>query len=192
MAAAVLAEIFDLSGRRRTDRPSLADTREEPSRRSERAGASSLTRASLTVAGLASGGSALAQMGGGGMGGGGMGGGTGVVDPPVSGPLLDLPVASGQVVTDPMLGTFTQYTLEARIAPVTIGGASASAMVYADGSTSTGRFVAPLIRASPGERVRLRFVNGLPASTATNILGHPRYRRTSTSTACTSRRARTP
>jgi FtsP/CotA-like multicopper oxidase with cupredoxin domain len=134
-----------------------------------------LTRASLTVAGLASGGSALAQMGGGGMGGGGMGGGTGVVDPPVSGPLLDLPVASGEMVTDPMLGAFTQYTLEARIAPVTIGGASASAMVYADGSTSAGRFVAPLIRASPGERVRLRFVNGLPASTATNILGHPRY-----------------
>ena len=90
MAAAVLTEIFDLSGRR-TDRPE-PPTRGRSLPRTKRTSRREFPdRASLTVAGLASGGSALAQMGGGGMGGGGMGGGTGVVDPPVSGPLLDLP-----------------------------------------------------------------------------------------------------
>jgi FtsP/CotA-like multicopper oxidase with cupredoxin domain len=49
-------------------------------------------------------------------------------------------------------------------------------MVYDDRLTPfSERFVAPLIRATPGERVRLRFVNGLPPSTATNLLGHARY-----------------
>jgi FtsP/CotA-like multicopper oxidase with cupredoxin domain len=130
-----------------------------------------LARTSLAVAGAAAAGSAVAQMGGG-MG----GGGTTVVDPPVSGPLLDPPAARGTALDDPMLGRFTQYTLEARLAPVVVGGVAATAMVYDDPAAPLdGRFVAPVIRASPRERIRLRFVNGLPASTATNILGHPRY-----------------
>jgi len=134
-----------------------------------------LARTSLAVAGVASSGGAVAQMGGGG-GGGGMGGGTTIVDPPTSGPLLDLPVARAEPMSDPQLGSFTQYTLEARVANVVVGGVSASAMVYDDRlSPFSGRFVAPVIRAAPGERVRLKFVNGLPASAATNILGHPRY-----------------
>jgi FtsP/CotA-like multicopper oxidase with cupredoxin domain len=133
-------------------------------------------RGSLAVAGLAAAPGALAGMHGGGGGGGGGGMGTTIVDPPVSGPLLELPVARGEAKQDPMLGACTQYTLEAREASVTIAGASARAMVYDDPlSVASGRFVAPLIRASPGERVRLRFVNGLPDSGATNLLGHPKY-----------------
>jgi FtsP/CotA-like multicopper oxidase with cupredoxin domain len=131
-----------------------------------------VARASLAVAGVAAGGSALAQMSGGGR----MGGGTTVIDPPVSGPLLDPPLARGVSASDPMLGAYTEYALQARLGRVTVAGVSATAMLYADaGGSPDGRLVAPLIRAAPGERIRLRFSNGLPASASTNILGHPRY-----------------
>lgn len=143
-----------------------------------------ITTSSLAVAGAALGGSAFAQMrggggmggGGGGMGGGGMGGGTTIVDPPVSGPLLALPVARGEPMSDPMLGSFTQYSIRARVASVAVAGMSASSLVYEDAlSPFHGRFVAPAIRVSRGERVRLKFENRLPKKSATNILGHPRY-----------------
>jgi FtsP/CotA-like multicopper oxidase with cupredoxin domain len=134
-----------------------------------------LARGSLAVAGLAVGRSAAAQMmgGGGRMGG---GGGSTVLDPPPGGALQALPPAVGEVVDDPMLGRFTRYALEARLAPVTIAGATASAWVYADRNGALQRsFVAPVLRASPGGRIRLELRNGLPGQASTNLLGHARY-----------------
>ena len=130
-----------------------------------------VARASLAVAGAAVAPDVLAQMGGG-----GTGGGATVIDPPVSGPLEPLPLARGVPMRDPMLGAYTEYALEARYDRVTVAGVSATAMRYVDANgSSDGRLVAPLVRAAPGERLRLRFANGLPDSTATNILGHPRF-----------------
>jgi FtsP/CotA-like multicopper oxidase with cupredoxin domain len=123
-----------------------------------------VTRAAFGAAGLALGGRAFGQMmgGGGGTGGGGMGGGSGVIDPPV-----------GSVLQDPVLATNTSTTpgivdvsIEARIAQVAVNGAPASLLTY-DGS-----FIAPTIRANPGDVVYLRFRNSLPYTTETNLLGH--------------------
>jgi FtsP/CotA-like multicopper oxidase with cupredoxin domain len=124
-----------------------------------------VSRAAIGAAGLALGGRALGQMmGGGGMGGGGggMGGGGGVVDPPVGSALAD-PVLATNASTTPGV---VDVSIEARIAQVAVNGAPASLLTY-DGS-----FVAPTIRASPGDVVYLRFRNSLPATTETNLLGH--------------------
>jgi FtsP/CotA-like multicopper oxidase with cupredoxin domain len=102
--------------------------------------------------------------GGGGGGGGGMGGGgtTTIVDPPVSGPLVDLPVA-------PNLSSETgvvEVSIGARTATVALNGTNARLLTY------NGSFVAPTIRAKRGDLVRMRFRNDLPFTTATNLLGH--------------------
>jgi FtsP/CotA-like multicopper oxidase with cupredoxin domain len=125
-----------------------------------------LIRAGAGVAGLALAREAGGQMrggGGGGMGGGGMGG-TTVVDPPVGGPLVDPPVASAAAPGSGIL----DVTIAARPATVRLNGTDARLLTY-DGS-----FVGPTIRARRGDVVRLHFKNDLPATTATNLLGHPK------------------
>lgn len=121
-------------------------------------------RAALGTAGLAVGGRALAQMMGGGGGGGGGGGmtGGGVVDPPVGSALLDPPVATNASGVPGVV----DVSIEARVARTSLDGAPADLLTY------NGSFVAPTIRAKPGDVVVLRFRNGLPATTATNLLGH--------------------
>jgi FtsP/CotA-like multicopper oxidase with cupredoxin domain len=57
-------------------------------------------------------------------------------------------------------------SIEARIAPTVVNGAPASLLTYC------GSFIAPTIRANPGDVVFLRFRNELPATSETNILGH--------------------
>jgi FtsP/CotA-like multicopper oxidase with cupredoxin domain len=133
-----------------------------------------LARGSLAVAGLALGRGAAAQtMGGGGRMG---GGGTTVVDPPPGLALAALPPAVGEVLDDPQLGRITCYALEARLAPATIAGATANAWLYTDRKGSLQRsFVAPVLRGSPGGRIRLELTNGLPNVSSTNLLGHERY-----------------
>lgn len=95
------------------------------------------------------------------MGGGGMGGG-GVVDPPVGSALQD-PILAANASTTPGI---VDVRIEARIAPAVVNGAPASLLTY-DGS-----FIAPTIRANPGDVVTLRFRNSLPYTTETNLLGH--------------------
>jgi FtsP/CotA-like multicopper oxidase with cupredoxin domain len=122
-------------------------------------------RAALGAAGLAVAPGALAQMmggGGGGMGGGGMGGGTTVVDPPVGPPLLEPPVARNASTAAGVV----DVSIEARVASATVNGTQAQLLTY-DGS-----FIAPTIKASPRDVVLLRFRNGLPYTTETNMLGH--------------------
>jgi FtsP/CotA-like multicopper oxidase with cupredoxin domain len=92
-------------------------------------------------------------------------GGGGVIDPPVGPVLADPPVAANASITPGVV----DVSIDARIATVNVGGTPASLMTY-DGS-----FLAPTIRARAGDLVRLHFENDLPASTETNILGHPRY-----------------
>lgn len=114
-------------------------------------------RAAIGAAGLALGGRALAQMMGG-------GGGTtgGVVDPPV-GPLLADPVVAANASTTPGV---VDVSIEARVARAAVGGTPADLLTYG------GSFIAPTIRANPGDAVILRFRNGLPPTTETNLLGH--------------------
>ena len=118
-------------------------------------------RAALGAAGLALSGRAAAQMMGGG---GGMGGTGGTVDPPVGGLLADPVVTRNRSSTPGVV----DVSIEARVAQAAVNGLPASLLTY-DGS-----FIAPTIRANPGDVVYLRFRNGLPVSTATNILGHRR------------------
>jgi FtsP/CotA-like multicopper oxidase with cupredoxin domain len=122
-------------------------------------------RSSLAAAGAAFAPRALGQMMGGGGGGGGMGGGgggTGIVDPPV-GPLFQEPVLAVNRSTIPGV---VDVSIDARVATASVNGASASLLTY------NGSFIAPTIRANPGDVVYLRFRNALPYTTATNILGH--------------------
>jgi FtsP/CotA-like multicopper oxidase with cupredoxin domain len=130
-----------------------------------------LIRAGTGLAGLALAPRAGAQMmggGGGGMGGGGggMGGGSTVVtDPPVSGPLVDPPVAANAATPGSGL---VDVTIRAGVTTVPVAGTTARLLTY-DGS-----FIAPTIRARRGDLVRLHFRNDLPLTTATNLLGHPK------------------
>jgi FtsP/CotA-like multicopper oxidase with cupredoxin domain len=52
---------------------------------------------------------------------------------------------------------------------VIVNGVAATLLTY------EGSFVAPTIRARRGDRVLLRFRNGLPQTGETNLLGHPKY-----------------
>lgn len=127
-----------------------------------------LLRSSAAFAGAALAPSALGQMmgGGGGMGGGGMGGGGGgVIDPPV-GSLFQEPPLAANLSTMPGM---VDVSIEARVAPALVNGTSASLLTY------NGSFIAPTIRANPGDVVQLRFRNGLPATDELNLLGHPRW-----------------
>ncbi len=123
-----------------------------------------LGRAALGAAGLAVAGRAQGQMMGGGTGGGGAGGGMGggVIDPPVGSLLQEPPVAANASTTPGLV----DVSIEARIAPAVVNGTPASVLTY------NGSFIAPTIRANPGDLVTLRFRNALPYTTATNILGH--------------------
>jgi FtsP/CotA-like multicopper oxidase with cupredoxin domain len=125
-----------------------------------------LIRAGAGVAGLALAPQAGAQMrgGGGGGGGGGMGGGgtTTITDPPVSGPLVDPPVANAAAPGSGII----DVSIAARPATVRVNGADARLLTY------NGSFVAPTIRARRGDVVRMHFRNELPFTTATNLLGH--------------------
>jgi FtsP/CotA-like multicopper oxidase with cupredoxin domain len=120
-------------------------------------------RSSLAAAGAALAPRAAGQMmgGGGGMGGGGMGGG-GVIDPPV-GALLREPVVAANASTTPGV---VDVSIEARVAAASVNGVPASLLTY------NGSFIAPTIRANPGDVVYLRFRNSLPFTTQTNLLGH--------------------
>jgi FtsP/CotA-like multicopper oxidase with cupredoxin domain len=121
-----------------------------------------LSRATVGVAGLALTSHALAG-GRGGMGGGGMGGGGSVVDPPSGAALVDPPVAPSAA---PAGSGLVDVTIEASVATVPLNGTLAQLLTY------NGSFIAPTIRARSGDRVRLHFRNGLPATTETNLLGH--------------------
>ena len=123
-------------------------------------------RSSLAAAGAAVAPRALGQMMGGGGGGGGMGGGGGggggSIDPPVGTLLRDPVLAANGSVTPGVV----DVSIDARIAPVSVNGSTASLLTY------NGSFIAPTIRANPGDVVNLRFKNSLPYTTQTNILGH--------------------
>src|SRR5512133_2733062 len=119
-------------------------------------------RSTLATAGAAFAPGALGQMmGGGGMGGGGggMGGGGGVIDPPV-GALLQEPVLAANASTVPGV---VDVSIEARVAAATVNGVPASLLTY------NGSFIAPTIRANPGDVIYLRFRNALPFTTESNM-----------------------
>ncbi len=124
---------------------------------------------SLGVAGAYAGlhaGLARAMMGGGGMGGGGgagMGGGSGtVIDPPVGGLYHD-PAEMGNKSLVPGV---VEVDLEARIAPVNVNRTWANLMTY------NGCYPAPTIRVRKGDKLVVNLTNGLPPTTATNLLGY--------------------
>lgn len=105
---------------------------------------------------------ALAQMRGGG---GGMGGsGSTIIDPPVSGTFLD-PVEAKYLVDTPELRT---VNLEAKLATVKVNGANAQLMTY------NGTFPGPTIRVQKGQTLKINFMNSLPYTTETNLLGYQR------------------
>ena len=112
-------------------------------------------------------GSALAAQGpgGGGMGGGGMGGGTSVIDPPVGGPFTN-PVTLANASSSPAV---VDVALDARMAPVRVGGTAATVMTY------NGVRPGATIRARRDQLLRVRLRNNLPADGAKNLLGHPKY-----------------
>ncbi|HSN15489.1 MAG TPA: multicopper oxidase family protein [Anaeromyxobacteraceae bacterium] len=87
---------------------------------------------------------------------------TSVVDPPGGALLREPPLAADASGTPGLV----DVSIEARIAPAVVNGQPANLLTY-DGS-----FIAPTIRANPGDAVMLRFRNGLPYTTETNILGH--------------------
>jgi FtsP/CotA-like multicopper oxidase with cupredoxin domain len=112
-------------------------------------------RSSLAAAGAAVAPRALGQMMGG-------GGGGGVIDPPVGSLLQEPIVAANSSVTPGVV----DVSIDARVATASVNGAPASLLTY------NGSFIAPTIRANPGDVVNLRFKNSLPYTTQTNILGH--------------------
>jgi FtsP/CotA-like multicopper oxidase with cupredoxin domain len=116
-------------------------------------------------AALRSGSSRAAGPGGGGCGGGGCGGGgSGTIDPPVGATFRD-PIEAE--LTRPVDGV-AEYDIEAAIAPININGTTANLMTY------NGCFPGPTIRLWRGERLHLCMTNGLPPTTATNLLGYRR------------------
>ena len=106
----------------------------------------------------------LAQMmggGGGGMGGGDMGGGgTSIIDPPPGAAFFDIP--------DATKNSAGAYELLVKEAKLRLNGTPVTLLTY------NGMYPGPVIRASRGDTLKVRLVNGLPKTTATNILGHTR------------------
>jgi FtsP/CotA-like multicopper oxidase with cupredoxin domain len=86
----------------------------------------------------------------------------GVIDPPVGGAFLD-PVA--MPVRRPFPGV-VEVDLEARVAARSINGTTANLMTY------NGAFPGPTIRVRRGEQLVVNLRNGLPKTTATNLLGY--------------------
>lgn len=97
-------------------------------------------------------GPSLAQMGG---------GGGGVIDPP-----------PGALFQDPALmpltraGNVVDVTIEAKIAPVNLNGATANLLAY------NGYSPGPTIIVKRGDLLRAKFINSLPYTTQTNALGY--------------------
>jgi FtsP/CotA-like multicopper oxidase with cupredoxin domain len=116
-----------------------------------------LARAMMGSGGMGGGGGG---MGGGGMGGGGMGGGTTVIDPPPGAAFYDVPNA--------VKNSSGVYVLNVKQTKLRLNGTSVNLFTY------NGMYPAPTIRASRGDMLKVRLVNGLPATTSTNILGHRR------------------
>jgi len=110
---------------------------------------------------------ARAMMGSGGMGGGGGGGGGGmggggtttIIDPPPGAAFYDIPNA---VKTDGV------YVLTAGETRLRLNGTRVTLPTY------NGMYPGPTIRASRSDMLKVRLVNALPPTTATNILGHRR------------------
>lgn len=128
-----------------------------------------ITGASVGVAGVYAGlhtGLVRAMMGsGGGMGGGGMGGGgTGgtatIIDPPPGASFFEIPTAVKNSA-----GVYELLVKEARLR---LNGTPVTLLTY------NGMYPGPAIRAARGDMLKVKMVNGLPKTTATNILGHRR------------------
>lgn len=96
----------------------------------------------------------------------GTGGSGGVIDPP-AGPLFEDPAEATDLSDTPGI---VEVELEARIAPVAIGGIVANLMTY------NGAYPGPTIRVRQGDRLRIHLKNALPDTDAVNPLGHPRNR----------------
>jgi FtsP/CotA-like multicopper oxidase with cupredoxin domain len=103
---------------------------------------------------------ARAMMGSGGMGGGGMTTGTTIIDPPPGASFYDAPLA----VKD-ALGV---YNLTVAQTALNINGTRATMMTY------NGMYPGPTIRADRGSMLKIRLLNKLPKTSATNFLGHTR------------------
>lgn len=100
-----------------------------------------------------------AQMQGGG--GGRMGGGGGIIDPP-PGALFKEPVAMPMIRN----GNVVDVTLEPLISPVNVNGATANLMTY------NGYYPGPTISVKKDDILRVNFINSLPPTAETNLLGY--------------------
>jgi FtsP/CotA-like multicopper oxidase with cupredoxin domain len=101
-----------------------------------------------------------AQIQGGGGGGGG-GGGTTIIDPPPGATFAD-PVAMPAVRN----GNIVDVTVEPMISPVNVNGTMANLMTY------NGYYPGPSISVRKGDILRVNFVNSLPDTFETNLLGY--------------------
>jgi FtsP/CotA-like multicopper oxidase with cupredoxin domain len=99
---------------------------------------------------------ARAMMGSGGMG----GGGTTVIDPPPGAPFHEPGIA--------VRNSAGVYEITVQETKLTLNGTVATLLTY------NGSYPGPAIRASQGETLRVRLINALPKTSATNILGHTR------------------
>lgn len=105
---------------------------------------------------------AKAMMGGGG----GMGGGGSatIIDPPVGALFLD----PAEMPNKSLVPGVVEVDLEARLARINVNGTMANLMTY------NGAYPAPTIRVRKGDLLVVNLTNGLPATTATNLLGYRR------------------
>ncbi len=95
---------------------------------------------------------------------GGGGGGSSVIDPPVSGIFRELPT----LLNESSVPGVVEVSLEARFATVNLNGTAANLMTY------NGYYPGPAIRYRPGDQLIVHIKNGLPPTTATNLLGYQR------------------
>ncbi len=85
-------------------------------------------------------------------------------DPPPGATFADPPTAPST-----RNGNLVDVDIDARTATDDVGGSTATFLTYGGG------FVAPVIRVNRGDRLRVHFTNALPATGATNVLGHLRF-----------------
>lgn len=96
-----------------------------------------------------------------------MGGGTtSVIDPPIGALFKDPPTMPNLSMTPGVV----EVNVEAQMAQVNVNGTLANLMTF------NGAFPGPTIRVRKGDLLHLNYRNGLPATTATNLLGHRRNR----------------
>ncbi|MEW6667656.1 MAG: multicopper oxidase family protein [Thermodesulfobacteriota bacterium] len=107
---------------------------------------------------------AIARMGGGRRGMGMMGGGqVAVIDPPPGSPFQDPPVMANQSRQPGRV----EVNLEAKVAPVRIGGVEAQLLTY------NGSYPGPTIKVRRGDRLQVHFKNSL-SMLGNNLMGHDR------------------